>query len=216
MFEDVEPNSERWFNLKNLLNEIWKDIKNYEGLYRVSNYGRVKSLDRKADKTHHYFEKIMKMSKDCDGYYIVSFCKNGKSKQQRVHNLVGKAFVDNPENKPIYNHLQPVTKDYCNNHYTNLVPSTYSENIKYAYNLGTKKPCSNMKGIIGKNNPCSIKVIQYDLNGNFIKEWDCINDIERELGYLHGNIVSCCKKRYKQAYGYIWRHKEEIKNGMEI
>lgn len=216
MFEDVEPNSERWFNLENLLNEIWKDIKNYEDLYQVSNYGRVKRLERFVDKTHHYFTKIMKMSKDKDGYYFVSFYKNGKSKQQRVHNLVGQAFVDNPENKPIYNHLKPVTKEYCNNHYTNLVPSTYSENILYAYKIGRKIAYPSMKGIFGKDNPNSIKINQYDLTGNFIKTWDCINDIERELGYLHGNIISCCKKRYKQAYGYVWRYEEGIDNGMEI
>lgn len=216
MFEDVKVNSERWLSLEDLPNERWKDIKDFEGFYKISDYGRVKSLERFIDKSHHYLQKILKQSKDKDGYLIVSLSKNSKAKQYRVHQLVGKYFVDNPENKPIFNHLKPVTKEYCNNHYTNLIPSTYSENILYAYENGTKKPNPNMKGVIGKDNPCSVKVIQYDLDGNFIKEWDSITDIKRIYGYTTGNISSACKGRYKQAYGYKWRYKEEIKNGMEI
>lgn len=209
--EYVEPNSERYLSLDDLPNEHWKDIKNYEGLYQVSDYGRVKSLDRFFDKTHHYLTKILSPAKDKNGYLKVQLCKNKKCKMFFVHRLVGDAFIFNPENKPLYNHLKVVTKDYCNNNVDNLVPATNSENQKYAYAIGTKKPNPNMKGIIGINNPCSRKVAQYSLDNKLIKIWDCFNDVTRELGFLHGNLVSCCKGRYKQAYGYVWKYVKENK-----
>lgn len=212
----VEPNSPRWLSLEDLPNERWKDIEGYEGLYQISDYGRVKSLERRIDNTHMYRTRILKQSKDKDGYLTLHLSKNSKSKQIRVHVLVGDYFVSNPKNKPIYNHLLEVTPIYCNNHYTNLVPSTYSENIKYAYKRGRKKPCPNGTGKRGKDNACSVPVVQYDINGNVIKLWDSMQDITRALGFLHSNIVSCCKGRYKTAYGYKWRYYEEVKNDLEI
>ena len=213
--EWVEPNSDRWLSLDDLPNERWLDIAGYEGSYKISDYGRVKSLERFINPTHHYFEKIIKMQKNKNGYYLFTICKNGTKKQQFVHQLVGKHFVPNPENKPIFNHKKIVTKDFCDNRYTNLVPATYSENIQYAYNVGTKKPNINMLGVRGYLNKLSKKVIQFDTNGDLIKQWDSINDIERETGFLHGNIISCCTGQYKQAYGYIWKYKEDI-NELEI
>lgn len=211
----VEPNSERWLSLEDLPNEEWRDIKDFEGLYQISNYGRVKSLDRFVSPTHHYMEKIIKMNTNKNGYYLFTICKNGNKKQQFVHQLVGKHFVNNPENKPIFNHLKNVTKNFCDNRYTNLIPVTYSENIQYAYDNGTKKANVNMLGIRGVLNKLSKKIIQIDKCGKIIRQWDCVNDIERELGFLHGNIISCCKGRYKQAYGYVWKYKEDM-NELEI
>lgn len=207
----IEPNSERWLNLEDLPNERWIDIEEYIGLYRLSDYGRVKRLIFRNGNTCKNREKILKQSKDKDGYLQVGLCKNNKSKTFRVHTLVGKYFVDNPENKPIYNHLKPVTKDYCDNHYTNLVPSTYSENIKYAYELGRKPKKNQYKGVYGKNNPFSKKVAQFDLDGNLIKIWDCINDVERELGYSHSLISAACRnaRRMKTYKGYKWKYYKE-------
>lgn len=137
--EYVEPNSEKYLSLEDLPNEIWKDIKGYEGLYQVSNYGRVKSLDRYICPHHRYYSRILKLIKDKDGYMRVQLCKNSKGKLIFVHRIVGDTFLDNPQHKPIYNHLIPVTKDYCNNNVDNLEPATYSENNKYPYIIGTKK-----------------------------------------------------------------------------
>ena len=142
---------------------------------------------------------------------MIRLSKNNVQKQYRIHQLVGNAFVDNPESKPIFNHLEPVTKDYCNNYYTNLVPSTYSENIKYAYILGTKIKKNQYKGVTGSKNPFSKKVNQYDLNNKLIKKWECIMDIERELGYNHSCISACCKnnRRLKTYKGFIWKYNKE-------
>lgn len=206
----IEPNSEKWLSLNDLPNERWKDINNYKGLYQISDYGRVKSLSRKIDKTHVYKERILKQSYDKDSYLVCQLSKNGKHETIRVHQLVGKYFVPNYDNKPLFDHIKPVEKNYCNNHYTNLQPFTYSENIKKAYKMGRKPITINCK--YGRDNKKARRIIQYDLNMNKITEWYCINDIVKKYGYSHGNIVSCCKGRYKQAYGYIWKYYEEVNN----
>lgn len=214
-FNYVVPNSIRWLDPLDLPDERWKDIDSYEGLYQISDYGRVKRLMFINRQSKKYQPRILKQHRDRDGYLQVTLCKNNKLKTIKVHKLVGKYFVDNPENKPIYNHIKPVTESYCNNHYTNLEPSTYSENVKYAYELGRKPKKNQYKGVIGARNPFSKKVNQYDLNGNLIKEWDCIMDIERKLGYNHSTISAACgnKNRLKTYKGFIWKYnnKGEIK-----
>lgn len=209
--EYIEPNSERWLSLEDLPSEEWKDIKGYEGLYQISNYGRVKSLDKWVSYGHHYLGKILRCAYDKDGYIKVSLCKNGKQTNCRVHQLVGEYFVPNPEHKPLFDHIKPVKKGFCDNRYTNLRPATYSENNRYAYVNG-RKPSLNGKGKLGKDNPCSVKIMQYDLDFNIIRVWNSFQDVTRQLGFSHGNLVSCCKGRYKQAYGYIWRYVKEEDN----
>ena len=117
--EWIEPNSPQWLSLNDLPNERWKDIDGYEGLYQVSDYGRVKSLSRQVDKTHVYRERILKQVGDKNGYLKCSLNKNGQSKELRVHQCVGKYFVDNPDNKPIFDHIIEVEPNLCINHYTN-------------------------------------------------------------------------------------------------
>lgn len=203
-----------WFGLNDLPNERWRDVEGFEGLYQISDYGRVKSLSRRIDKTHNYKSRILKQVHDKNGYLKCTLSKNGKHTEVRVHQLVGKYFVPNPENKPIYDHINEVENNYCNNHYTNLKPATQSENIKRAYQCGRKPIIVNSKS--GKDNWQSKKVIQFDLNMNEIKEWDSIGLIEKTCGYSHGNIISCCKGRYKQAYGYVWKYHEEVEDGMVL
>lgn len=79
------------------MTEIWKDIKDYEELYQVSNFGRVKSL---------YTNRILKGSKNNRGGYLkVSLCKNNIKSTKTIHRLVAQAFIPNPENKPQVNHI---------------------------------------------------------------------------------------------------------------
>ena len=123
--------------------EIWRDIPEYEGLYQISNYGRVRSLDtiinckgaKNIDK-HIRYGKILKQSKNPKGYYYVNLSKDGKVKNTRVHRLVALCFVNNPNNLKLINHIDG---NKLNNYYINLEWCDYSHNIKEAYRIGLRE-----------------------------------------------------------------------------
>lgn len=109
--------------------EIWKDIVGYEGLYQVSNMGRVKSLNY----NHTLEERILKNIKSNGYYYRVMLYKNKKGKSIRIHRLVGNAFIKNPDNKPCINHIDG---NKSNNRVDNLEWCTYKENTEHAFITG--------------------------------------------------------------------------------
>lgn len=119
------------------MTERWKDVVGYEGIYKVSNIGRVKSLNRtvqtKTGNKYRVKGKILKVYLDKYGYSIVSLRKNGKSNHCRVHRLMCIAFKPNPLNKPWVNHKDG---SKSNNVLNNLEWSTPSENAKHAYDKG--------------------------------------------------------------------------------
>lgn len=121
-------------------NEEWKDIQGYEGLYKVSNYGRLMSLDRTVYNGHNKtYSKIsgqmLKINFNNKRYASIGLRKNGKVKYFLVHRLVAFAFVDNPNNKSDVNHIDGNTH---NNYYKNLEWCTKSENSKHAYQHNLK------------------------------------------------------------------------------
>lgn len=171
------------------MNEEWKCINGYENLYQISNFGNIKNNKG----------QILKQFKNHKGYLITQLSNNGKSKTFIVHRLVAQAFIPNPENKPQINHKDT---NKLNNYIDNLEWVTNSENKKHAKLNGLCK--SSPKGGANKR---AIKVDQYDLNNNLIKQWDCISDIIRFFKLKTGsNIISCCKGRLNTAYGYIWKY----------
>lgn len=192
------------------MKEIWKDIQDYEELYQVSNLGRIKSLKR-TFKIYNRFsalsninvkEKIKKLTKDKNGYLIVSISKNGYEKKCKVHRLVAQTFVPNPNR---YNEINHIDGNKRNNNVSNLEWCTRNKNMKHASETNLMKP------ILGQKNPLSKAVIQYDKNMNKIAEYGSINEAGRKTGYGSQNIGNCCRgaKHCKTAYGYIWKYKEE-------
>ena len=107
--------------------EIWRDIKDYEGLYQVSNFGRVRSLN--YNKTGEI--KIMKLKKTRDGYLRVGLRKNGKQKWISIHRLVAEAFIPNPLNLPCVNHKIEGEEGKKINTVENLEWCTYKYNTNY-------------------------------------------------------------------------------------
>ena len=129
--------------------EVWKDIKGYEGLYQVSNTGRVKSLERKVKNWPNGLrtikERILKPAlngRESRKYYAVNLYKNGKPKLIKIHRLVALHFVPNPDSLPQVNHID---NDPLNNHYKNLEWGTQRENMAHAYSF--KKTSSEYTGV---------------------------------------------------------------------
>lgn len=188
--------------MDNLETEIWKDIKGFEGLYRVSNLGRVKSLERfrkgENDSLVSVKERILKPWITHNGYYLVGLCKNSIRKMYLVHRLVWITFNGQiPEGYEV-NHINEVKS---NNRLENLNLMTHKENT----NWGTGIERRAKKRINGK---CSKVVLQFDLNDNFIKEYQSAHQVERELGFANSNIIKCCNGKRKTAYNYKWKYKE--------
>lgn len=199
----ITPEDTRWFDLEDLPNEIWKNINGYEGLYCISNYSRIKHLPKFKNPR----EFIMKPYRDKGGRYIIYLWKNSKKKAVFVHRLVGISFIPNPGNKPEINHLRPVTKELCDNRVCNLVWATSAENSQWT------KLCGNLYypclGKFGKNNHLSKPIVQLDINGNFIKEWENARQINRELDIDYRYISRNCKHKCHTAHGFIFMFKEE-------
>lgn len=177
------------------MEEIWKDIDGYEGLYQVSNIGRVRSL--KFGKIKVLKQEIIKK-----GYKRVHLLKNRKMKGYLVHRLVAEAFIPNNNNLPCVNHKD---EDKTNNRIENLEWC----DIKYNANYGTAIQRSSKTRI---NHPSMSKpVIQYTKSGYFITEYKSTKEAQRHTGISHKNISSCCnnKQHHKSAGGYVWRFKEK-------
>ena len=199
------------------MEEIWKDIKGYEG-YQVSNLGRVRSLDRIDSNNHPLKGVILKPYISNSGYLLVGLYKQQKRDRKLLHRLVAEAFIPNPDNKPEIDHINTIKIDNTvflnedgsvNYEKTNLRWVTKKENMnnpltKTKMQINARKPS---KGKYGKKHHRSKPIIQYDKEGNFIKEWDCANDVERVLGISNKHIGSVCLRKRKSCGGYIWKYK---------
>lgn len=169
------------------MEEEFKEVIGYEGWYWVSNLGNVKSKFRQLKP---YINKY--------GYYVVNFSKENRMKPFYVHRLVALHFIDNPDNLPQVNH-----KDECktNNCVTNLEWCT----PQYNHDYGTR---NERTGHSQMNKQGSKALLQYDLQGNFIKEFPSVHEASREFGKSRANISSCANGFRNQAYGFIWKFKE--------
>ena len=162
------------------MEEIWKDKKDYEGHYQVSNWGRVKSI--KFGK-----ERILKPQKNTSGYLCVTLCKNNNQCQFEVHRLVAEVFLPNPNNYKEVNHKNEIKTD-------NRVENLEWCDRKYNQNYGTR------------TEKCSKKVYQYTLDGKFVKEWKSTAECGRN-GYNYGNVAACCRGKLKKYKNFIWKYK---------
>jgi len=189
--------------------EIWKSIDGFNGLYEISNHGRVKSLERGYWNGHGFFlkeEKILK-GRNSNGYVYVYLCNKTK-KNYSIHRLKAIAFIPNPENKPQVNHRDG---NKSNNGYNadgkdNLEWATRSENVRHSYKyLWQRPPCL---GKFGADHVTSKAVIQMTKSGKFVAEYCSGYNAKRITGISNADISSCCHGRLNFAGGFIWKFKE--------
>lgn len=179
------------------MEEIWKNISGFEGLYQVSNLGRVKSFYAKNGGISSR-AKILKPKTDRYGYLKLTLCKNKTYKYVTVHRLVASEFINNPENKLEVNHKNG---DKLDNRVDNLEWMSGLENIHHAFDTGLtpKTPL---------NNPKSIKVTQYDLNGNFIKTFPSTKEVERQLGICNSCVGKAARSKSHFSHNFLWRYEQ--------
>lgn len=191
------------------MEEIWKDIEGYKGLYQVSNLGQVRSLNYHMQKGNI---KIMKQQK-VRGYLVVEIHNKNRGKSKRtiyyIHRLVAQAFIPNPNNYPEVNHKDERPENnfvYVNEGGTVNIEKSNLEwcTEKYNNNYGTRlSRALETKKINGKRNK---PVNQYDMDGNLIKRWESGTIAAEELGLCQGSISRCCLKQRNSYNGFIWRY----------
>lgn len=176
------------------MEEIWKDIVGYDGLYQVSSLGQVKMLGRikrlwNGGETY-LKPKILNQNVIC-GYKKVKLRdKNGEAKMISVHRLVAAAFIQNQDNLPQVNHKD---ENKLNNNVENLEWCT----AKYNSNYGTGiKRCSEAR---------FKRIAQISLNGNVIREWNSMKEIVKTLGFSYSRLSQACNGITKTSNGYIWK-----------
>ena len=169
------------------MQEIWKDVDGYVGFYKISNFGRLKSLYKKE-------EIIIKPHIYKNGYCRVRLWdrEKRKFKDAYIHRLVANAFLENPQNLPEVNHKDENKENNC---VDNLEWCT----SKYNANYGTR----NKRMIKQK---CSKAVIMLDLSGNELKRFESLGDASRETGFDISAIIRVCKGRQKTSMGYKWKY----------
>lgn len=185
------------------MSEEWRAVPGYEGLYEVSNCGRVRSLPR----WFHYGDgrksclrpgRILKLTKKSNGYLYLNLSKHKDAKPTYVHRLVAMAFLPNPNNLPLINHKD---ESRSNNHVDNL------EWCDNRYNM--------MYGTVGERlrnheyGTPGIPVEQRDLDGNLIREYKSMGEAENMTGVKRQNIRDCCqnKRGHHTAGSFKWNYK---------
>ena len=180
------------------MEEIWKDVEGYEGIYQVSNLGRVKSLARLIEpsngkRPYWIYECIMSQYKESTGYMNVKLSKNGRHKSAFVHRLVAQAFHPNPDNLREVNHKD---ENKTNNRVDNLEWCSTSYNVQYGTSMQRRKKTMH------------VPILCYDLNGNLVKEYESLSQACEELSLGKGNLWKALNNRIHSLGGYRWKYKE--------
>ena len=181
------------------MGEDWRDIPGYEGLYQVSSFGNVRSLDRVV-RSRWGSDMIRRGvllkqgNRPLTGYPFVVLCRDGVNTYYSVHRLVAASFVENPNQFPEVNHKDENT---LNNYSENLEWCT----SKYNKNYGQRNEKASKK--------LGIAIVQMDLNGNIIRTHNSATSC-RKLGFTQSSIRKCCIGKTKNYRGFIWKYNESL------
>ena len=183
--------------------EIWRDIKGFEGIYQVSNIGRVKSLERYVPSKNGSYrkekEKIRAIHLDKYGYFYIILCNSGNNYKRLIHRLVAEAFIPNPNNYPIINHKDEIKTN-------NMIWVNEDGSIDYdKSNLEWCDVQYNTRYSLSKS------IIQFSKDNKIINIWDVITDAANNLKINKSQIIKCCKRKPKHntAGGYKWQYLDD-------
>lgn len=181
-----------------MMTEIFVPVIGFEKLYNIGSLGTVKTLAKFKGTNYSVFqpERVKRCRDNGLGYLQITFSKMSTKRSFYLHRLVALHFIPNPGNLPEVNHKDG---NKLNCAADNLEWSTRIANEQHAYKTGLKST-----GAMWGN---SKTVLQYSLQGVLLKEWSCISDIVRALGFHKRLIANCCKGVVKVSYGYNWRFK---------
>lgn len=175
--------------INNVESEVWKPVVGYEGLYEVSNIGRVRSINyHKSGKA-----KVMSPSFNTWGYLIVDLRKNNKRHSYTVHRLVALAFIPNPDNLPEINHKNEIK-------YDNTVENLEWCTRKYNINYGTGNERRGRRK----------SIVQLDNNGNVVKKWESGFAASRYYQIDRSGIYNCLHGKQKTCKGFVWKYEYEV------
>lgn len=184
-----------------LQDEEWRSIKNYEGLYIISNYGRIISLSRiihASNRDMFYPIKLLSPSPNKKGYLYITLCNGISRKKKYIHRLVASAFIPNPENKSEIDHIDGNNQ---NNQVFNLKWSSRQENM---LNPITRARCSD--SLLGTLNNATSKQIGQYKGDQLIQVYPSMAEAcRRNPSFDQSCITRCCQGKYKSHKGYIWK-----------
>jgi hypothetical protein len=193
-------------------NEIWRPIKGYEGLYEVSNFGRIKSVERiirsgKGYGCHKYGGKLLKFGGSL-GYKRVSLCKERRISTYSVHRLVAEAFIPNPDNKPEIDHINTIRDD---NRVSNLRWVTKSENARNQISSSKriKNKSDGSAKITGKLNKLSKPIVAVNIETGEEIRFDCLKDAYRS-GFNIAHVSECINNGRNKYKGYEWYEEKKF------
>ena len=178
--------------------EEWRPVVGFEGLYEVSNIGRVRSLTR--------YKKVIKPRITNSGYYQYQLWHKGVCRVGSAHRLVAQAFIPNPDNKPVVNHID---ENKLNNSVDNLEWVSHAENCRYgtAITRRTKHFDYSKRRVnnAGQIAACSKPIAQYTKDGHFMRNWKSASECAKTHGWQVSNIRRSCKNKFATAYGFKFK-----------
>ena len=171
--------------------EEWKTIPEWPN-YQASTLGRIRRIDGVLKNGRHWKGRVLKQKRQSNGYMSVMLSENGVTKTKLVHRLIAETFLDNENKYPVVNHKD---RNQANNVLDNLEYCTQSYNSTYK------------DAHIERSKKFLKPVLQFSIDGTFIREWSSATEVKNKLGYEANNIRACCRGVRTKANDFKWQYK---------
>lgn len=180
------------------MEEVWRDVEGYEGLYQISNMGQLRHLGSIRYPGVRIIKPVVH-----EGYYRWCLSKNHRLSSRLLHRLVAQAFIPNPENKATVNHINGNKTD---NRVENLEWMTFVENVKHGWKTGLIKGVNHGNYRKGKDAPRARAVIATNDGGEIIARYDTGRDAETALGVSFGSVCRSMTTKKCRVRGFRFHY----------